>query len=598
VQAAGSMRAPIFYDSENTGYYVDPTSSSTSFYMNGGMVTTAPGGAILMRHAVSEVDAWLFMENATNWGLYWKNNPSGNHVLGGYTTVGAELFGMSAVNSSGNGVATTNFVGATSAVAQWMMSNYTGYIWSASTIFAAGDMRAPIFYDSNNTAYYVDPNSTGTSMNAAGNVTIGNGSANTGLFINYGGGAGDYAVVGRCYQAGTNNQTIHVFSTAWQGGTLQSTSAGSINLDGANGTTIGAWNNNDMWIDKSGNSQSRTSSRAPIFYDSNNTAYYSDPNGTSIFNSLLVGTTTRWNNEIFNVMRSTDGTVNTVPAVARLMNSGSGRITKLLFTDNAIIDGIMCMVPVSASNSYFSLGFSGYTEQGFQVYSDGRTQSSASSRAPIFYDSNDTAYYADPASSGKSMLFNGNIECTARSESWAEGIRVNCPGPGNWGGLRFTRSGSTSNWAIGYTGLNSTDDLTFYSGTYSAIRLNLDHSGNLTASGNITAYSDERLKTDWKAIEPNFVEKLSKVKSGTYTRIEDNQKQAGSSAQDWQKLLPEVVSEAEDDLKTLSLAYGNAALVSAVELAKEVVDLKSKLNQQQSELDELKSLVKSLLANR
>jgi hypothetical protein len=128
----------------------------------------------------------------------------------------------------------------------------------------------------------------------------------------------------------------------------------------------------------------------------------------------------------------------------------------------------------------------------------------------------------------------------------------------------------------------------------------LHSNGTFTASNNITAYSDERLKTNWLTIEPNFIEKLAKVKSGTYTRLdlEGKQRQAGSSAQDWQKLLPEVVTEADDEAKTLTLAYGNAALVSAIELAKEVVDLKSKLNQQQSELDELKSLVQSLLANR
>jgi hypothetical protein len=105
-----------------------------------GITFTAPGGTVLLKHAVSEVDAWIFQENSANWGLYWKNNPSGNHTFGGYTTVGAELFGMSAANASGNGVTTSNFVGATSAIAQWMISNYTGYIWSASTIYAQTSM--------------------------------------------------------------------------------------------------------------------------------------------------------------------------------------------------------------------------------------------------------------------------------------------------------------------------------------------------------------------------------------------------------------------------------------------------------------------------
>jgi len=106
----------------------------------------------------------------------------------------------------------------------------------------------------------------------------------------------------------------------------------------------------------------------------------------------------------------------------------------------------------------------------------------------------------------------------------------------------------------------------------SANRLQMDMSGNLTMAGNVTAYSDENLKKDWETVTANFVEQLAKVKSGTYTRIDSGERQAGSSAQDWQKLLPEVVTEGSDENKTLSLAYGNAALVSAVELAKRVVE--------------------------
>jgi len=145
----------------NTGGAVNISAGKYIFNSNGnlsitgGLTFTSPGGSVLLKHAVTEVDAWIFQENAANWGLYWKNAPTGNHTFGGYTSVGAELFGMSAANASGNGVLTSNFVGATSAYAQWMMSNYTGYIWSASTIYAAGDMRSPIFRftNSSNNAY-------------------------------------------------------------------------------------------------------------------------------------------------------------------------------------------------------------------------------------------------------------------------------------------------------------------------------------------------------------------------------------------------------------------------------------------------------------
>jgi len=85
----------------------------------------------------------------------------------------------------------------------------------------------------------------------------------------------------------------------------------------------------------------------------------------------------------------------------------------------------------------------------------------------------------------------------------------------------------------------------------------------------------------------DFVERLAQVKSGTYTRIDSNERQAGSSAQDWQKLLPEVVQTSSDGDRTLALAYGNAALVSTVELAKRVVD-------QEARIAKLEALVEQL----
>lgn len=106
-------------------------------------------------------------------------------------------------------------------------------------------------------------------------------------------------------------------------------------------------------------------------------------------------------------------------------------------------------------------------------------------------------------------------------------------------------------------------------------RWQIDTSGNFTARGNVTAYSDERLKKDWSSLPADFIERLAKVKAGTYTRIDSEERQAGSSAQDWQKLLPEAVME--DGEGRLSLAYGNAALVAAVKLAERVVALEARL---------------------
>lgn len=111
----------------------------------------------------------------------------------------------------------------------------------------------------------------------------------------------------------------------------------------------------------------------------------------------------------------------------------------------------------------------------------------------------------------------------------------------------------------------------------------LHSNGNFTASGNVTAYSDETLKKDWAEIQGGYVEKLANLKCGTYTRIDSGFRQAGVSAQGMREILQEVVGE--DDKGILSLAYGNAAMVSAVELAKELVMLKKELAEIKSRLN-------------
>jgi len=112
-------------------------------------------------------------------------------------------------------------------------------------------------------------------------------------------------------------------------------------------------------------------------------------------------------------------------------------------------------------------------------------------------------------------------------------------------------------------------------GTSGGWLIRSDNSGNFTATGNVTAYSDERLKMDWADLPADFIERLAFVKHGTYTRKDTGERQAGASAQDMQHLLSEVVGEGPDGF--LSLAYGNAALVAAVQLSMRVIDLEARL---------------------
>jgi hypothetical protein len=116
-------------------------------------------------------------------------------------------------------------------------------------------------------------------------------------------------------------------------------------------------------------------------------------------------------------------------------------------------------------------------------------------------------------------------------------------------------------------------------------------SNSIVASGNITAYSDERLKTNWRDMPEDYVTRLAEVKVGIYDRIDEKEmSQVGVSAQSFQKLLPQAIMTAKDEMQTLSVNYGSAALASAVELAKRVVD-------QEKRIAHLESLINKLIGD-
>ena len=124
-------------------------------------------------------------------------------------------------------------------------------------------MRAPIFYDSQDTAYYLDPNSTGLSLSSNGIVSSGAGTS--GGFQNrvYVGGRNRIWSFGNAdgygisyFQGGPDYIGLHVSGTPTQAGS-------------------------DFWVSSTGIAQASASMRAPIFYDSEDTSYYVDPNGTS-----------------------------------------------------------------------------------------------------------------------------------------------------------------------------------------------------------------------------------------------------------------------------------------------------------------------------
>ena len=95
--------------------------------------------------------------------------------------------------------------------------------------------------------------------------------------------------------------------------------------------------------------------------------------------------------------------------------------------------------------------------------------------------------------------------------------------------------------------------------------------GNITATANITAYSDIRLKANIHTI-PDALAKVLTLRGVTYDRIDcDNERQTGLIAQEVQAVLPEAV---RDDGEHLSVAYGNVVglLVQAIKELKTEID--------------------------
>jgi prefoldin subunit 5 len=103
-------------------------------------------------------------------------------------------------------------------------------------------------------------------------------------------------------------------------------------------------------------------------------------------------------------------------------------------------------------------------------------------------------------------------------------------------------------------------------------KFTVDSSGNATAVGNVTAYSDERLKSDIKTID-NALDKVSQMRGVTFTK--DDKLSSGVIAQEMEQVAPELVMDGEYK----SVAYGNVVgyLIEAIkELKAEVADLKCK----------------------
>ena len=120
----------------------------------------------------------------------------------------------------------------------------------------------------------------------------------------------------------------------------------------------------------------------------------------------------------------------------------------------------------------------------------------------------------------------------------------------------------------------------FYIRDGSTTRYTFDDNGSFTATGNVTAYSDVRLKDEIEVID-DALAKVNQLRGVTFVRTDEEElgRQTGVIAQEVEAVLPEAVLTADDDIGTKSVAYGNMVglLIEAVkELTARVEDLEAK----------------------
>ena len=107
------------------------------------------------------------------------------------------------------------------------------------------------------------------------------------------------------------------------------------------------------------------------------------------------------------------------------------------------------------------------------------------------------------------------------------------------------------------------------------------YTGSFTATGDVTAYSDARLKTNVTTIE-NALSKVQSMRGVMFDKVDslsgETRQSTGVIAQETEKVLPEVVHNNDTGYK--SVAYGNivGVLIEAIkEQQEQINDLKSQI---------------------
>ncbi len=556
--SGGWLYAGGYYDANNTGYYVNPDSTSEFYRVN--------------------VAEYLYARNGCG-RIYL----SGNLHIDSFC---------------GNDIYLQYYSNRPIRMYYWLEMN--GY-----DIYGVSGLYATIMYDRNNTGYYIDPASSSQLHYVMANNWF-RPQGCTGVYWNdyghgiwspecegnpyghiatYGGGRNGwygYGVGSRYTLMSTlgHNFGLHDTSYGWiwymSGGELQMYYNGSRRM-----VTTGWGVYVDQYL------EAGSSLRAPIFYDNQDTGYYLDPHNTDdqglrMRGGALHGPNWWW------------GAYLRVGTNSRVDSWAS------MFTSNGNLH-------IDSRNGYpMYLNW----HNGNVVYVENSIE------AQIFYDRNDTGYYFGSSSGdGRFRYTNTNGGFSQSNNQFQFNVnRGYYNGSTNTGNLQAYSEGNNSAFFSWHkTGVYATnmgldgDNVIRIGGwSMSANRWQLDPSGNMYAAGNVVAYSsDERLKENITTI-PNALKMLNELR-GVYFDWKpivdslgfypEDRHDIGVIAQEVERVIPQAIKpapfDALSDGKSLSgQNYKTVQLEKIVPvLIQSVKEQQKIIEEQSSEIEKLKKIV-------
>jgi hypothetical protein len=454
-----------------------------------------------------------------------------------------------------------------------MISNWNGYIYSASTVFAAGEMRAPIFYDSNDPGFYLDPNS----YSRLSRVGVG-GAANdvSGININ-----GDAGLTGaNFFYFGHNNGSLGSWQTrtfASSGRQIWNTNGFEVNRDGYGG----GWS---MSINSAGSTTFNSTSDLPININGASHKYLTiNPgNGYEAMVRYIGGSGSGWY-----VGKRTTNDSNITTADFHFYSEAAGRTVGGFTTSGAhFAHSYQGNTNVGGTGNASWHPSGAYIGSTMWQYGDMYKNNTAIFDVQNIYNS---GWFRNYGQTGLySQTYNGHI-VKMENLYWS----IDNGGQGTTFGLQFRHNYNST--VYGYVYGDTSGQFGLLNGGSWAVRTtssggqlygNWLVSGSITATGDITAFStsDRRHKNNIVSISDALL-KVTKLNGVTWEWNEDvdaatkETPKTGLIAQEVEEILPEVVKERADGFLALDYSKMMGLMVEAIkEQQQQIEDLKKQIN--------------------